>query len=98
DLAPGDHSRDAVRAHNLGKGVVVARVPAVGRSVDANVQRANRRGVRGSRPADRTASVFDLRWFIVQYGQTMSHQATPPGFRPVTVAHWPKWESTRQRL
>jgi hypothetical protein len=37
DFAAGDHCSDTVRAHDLGKGVIVAGVAAPGGSVDALV-------------------------------------------------------------
>ena len=43
--------RRGVWAHDLGKSEVPAGVPALG-GVGADVQRADRLGVRGSRPAD----------------------------------------------
>ena len=66
DFAASDRRCDAVRAHELWKGVVVAGVPALGGSIDADVQRANRLGVRGSRPTERIARMGDFRRPLIQ--------------------------------
>ena len=78
DFTPGDHRRDGVWAHDLGKGVVVAGVSTPGGGIDADVQRADRVGVRGGRPADRK-NVCDFRRPLIHKRKSSDPARLLPG-------------------